>query len=100
MEVLASDAKTVHVRIGDFDASGVLARVELRLDREPGAGANTADELDDGLVIDERATAPVLRDVTEEPVLDLVPLGRAGWEVRDADGEARAVSEVLQLRLP
>ena len=38
------------------------------------------------------AAAPVLRDVTEEPMLDLVPLARARWEVRDVDAQARSLA--------
>jgi vitamin B12/bleomycin/antimicrobial peptide transport system ATP-binding/permease protein len=36
-----------------------------------------ADQLDHGKAIGERSAAPVLRDVAEQPVLDLVPLRRA-----------------------
>jgi SH3-like domain-containing protein len=36
-------------------------------------------------------SAPVLGDVTEEAVLDLVPLRGAWREVRDADGEASPI---------
>ena len=34
--------------------------------------------------------APILGSVTEEPVLDLVPLARPGWKVRDMDAEVIA----------
>jgi hypothetical protein len=45
-----------------------------------------------GLVIDQRSAAPVLGDVAEEAVLDLVPFGRR--KVRDADREASAIREI------
>src|SRR5262249_36882141 len=43
---------------------------------------------------------PVLGNVAEETVLDLIPLRRPRREVRDADGEAAAIGEPLQLELP
>ena len=51
-------------------------------------------------VIDQGSSSPVLGDVAEESMLDLVPLGRAGRKVRDADREARAVGESLEFQLP
>jgi hypothetical protein len=62
-----------------------------------GLGGGRPDQFDHGEAIDERATAPVLRDVTEQPVLDLVPLGCAGWIVADVDHEAGLLGELLQL---
>ena len=44
--------------------------------------------------------APVRSDVTEESVLDLVPLARAGWEVTHVNGQARFIGESLELVLP
>jgi len=38
--------------------------------------AGRADELHNGFVVDERPATPVLGDVAEEAMLDLVPLGR------------------------
>jgi hypothetical protein len=43
------------------------------------------DQVDDHLVAGQRPAAPVLADVREQAVLDLVPLARAGREVTDLD---------------
>ena len=43
-----------------------------------------AGHRDDHFKRPERCAAPVLRDVAEHAVLDLVPLARAGRKVRDA----------------
>jgi hypothetical protein len=46
----------------------------VRFDLETGLGGCCPDQLDHGQAIRERPAAPVLRDVAEQPVLDLVPL--------------------------
>ena len=48
----------------------------------------------------ERPSPPVLRDVTEHPVLDLVPLARARREVADRNPQPQLVGQALQLQLP
>jgi hypothetical protein len=59
-----------------------------------------ANERDHRLKGTERTTAPILIDVTEEAMLDLVPLAGAGREVRDVDPETQVVGQPLQLLLP
>src|SRR5580658_3763659 len=100
MKGVSDDIEVVHLGVRDFDAGGVGSCVELRFDAEPRSGAHAPDQLDDGLVIDQRSSSPVFGDVAEESMLDLVPLGGAGRKVRDADREARAVGESLEFQLP
>jgi len=97
---VADDVEVVHVGVRDGDPLGVGSCVELRFDSEPGGRAYATDRLHDGLVIDQGSSSPVLGDVAEESVLDLVPLGRAGRKVRDADGETGPVGKSLELQLP
>ena len=49
---------------------------------------------------DERAAAPVLRDVAEHPVFDLVPLAGSGREVANVDGHFQSIGQALQRELP
>jgi hypothetical protein len=56
--------------------------------------------LDDGFVVNERSATPVLGDVAEESVFDLVPLGCARRKVRNPDREPGSISETLELDLP
>ena len=72
MELIADDVEAFHLGFADLDALAVVVRVERALDFQPGLGRRGADQLDDGKTIAERPTAPVLRDVAEQPVLDLV----------------------------
>src|SRR5215204_569244 len=100
MKGRACDDHIREVGVRHFDADGIGTGIQLCPDREPGGGPHTPNELDHGFAIDERTPTPVLGDVTEEAVLDLVPLGGAGWKMRDADREARPRSEALQLDFP
>src|SRR5262245_1934890 len=74
MERIAGDVEGGHLGVADLDAFLVGALVEQAFDLEAGLGGRGADQLDDCNAIGERAAAPVLRDVAEQAVLDLVPL--------------------------
>src|SRR5579864_9434568 len=100
MERIAGDVEALHLGIADFDALLVGARVERAFNFETGLGGGCTDQLDDGEAIGERPTAPVLGEVTEQPVLDLVPLRDAGWIVVDVDREPGLVGKFLQFDLP
>src|SRR5208282_5974903 len=58
------------------------------------------DQIHNGLVAPERSTTPILRDVAEHPVLDLVPLAGAWWEVTDMKLQSGLISQSLQFDLP
>src|ERR1700756_3118101 len=100
MESIAGDVEGLHYCFADLDPFAVAARVERAFDLETGPGRRRPDQLDDGKAIGERATAPVLRDMAEQPVFDLVPLRCAGRIVMDMDDQAGLVGELLQLQLP
>src|SRR5215207_9364545 len=99
MELIAGDVEAFHLGFADLDALLVAAGVECALDFQTGLGCRRTDQLDHGKAIRQRPAAPVLRDVAEQPVLDLVPL-RCTWRiVVDTDREPRLVGELLQLDL-
>src|SRR5437016_9728261 len=52
------------------------------------------------LAAEQGSAAPVVGDVAEHAVLDLVPLARAGREVTDLHGQTQLVGQVLQLQSP
>ena len=58
------------------------------------------DELDDRLMIGQGSASPVLRNMTEEAMFDLVPLGGPWREVGNADGNASVVGKALQFEFP
>jgi hypothetical protein len=78
MKDIASDVEALHLGIADLDSLLIGARVERAFNFQTGLGGRRADQLNHGEAVGERLAAPVLRDVTEQPVLDLVPL-RCSW---------------------
>jgi len=67
------------------------------MDRQPGLGGCRSDQVDDDLVTDERLSPPVLADEGKQPMLDLVPLTRAGWQMADRDRYAKLLGQLLKL---
>ena len=96
MEVIAGDVERGHLGVADLDALLVGPRVERALDLQAGLGRRRGNQLDDGHEIRERFAAPVLRDVAEQAMLDLVPLGRARRIVADLDRHDDLVGELLR----
>jgi hypothetical protein len=89
MELIAGDVEGFHYGFAHLDAFLIAAGVERALDRETGFGRCRSDQFDDGKAVGKRPAAPVLRDVAEQPVLDLVPLCAAEtWEERSDDLES------------
>ena len=74
MERVAADVESLHFGIGYLDALLIGPFIERTLDLEPGFSRGRGDQLDYCSAADEWLGAPVLRDVAEQPVLDLVPL--------------------------
>src|SRR5580700_5648806 len=100
MELITGDVEAFHCGFADFDALLVAARVERAFDLQTGRGGRGPDQFDDGNASCQRPAAPVLRDVAEQPVLDLVPFRCAGRIVVDADHEPGFVGQFLQFELP
>ena len=86
--------------IADFDPFGIRPLIQRRLDFQPALGLGRPNELNDHLVTHEWPPAPVLRDVTEHSMFDLVPLARPRGEVTHADLKSQFIRQALQLHLP
>src|ERR1700730_11866698 len=100
MELIPCDVEALHLGFADFDALLVAACVERTRNFQTGLGRRRANQLDHGKAIRERPAAPILRDVAEQPVLDLVPLRCARRIVVDADHESALIGQLLQLDFP
>src|SRR6476646_378594 len=100
MERIAGDVERLHLGLPHLDALGVGALIERALDLQAGLCRGCTDQLDDGETGGQRAAAPVLRDVTEQAMLDLVPLRGPRRIVMDVERKPRLVGELLQLGLP
>ncbi len=94
------DVQACHLGIGDFEALWIGVGIQLAGDGEAGGCGGGGDQLDDGAARDERSATPVLRDVTKQPMLDLVPLGRSGRIMANRDGEPGLIGEFLEFHLP
>src|SRR5438046_10146717 len=100
MESVALEVESCHLPLGHLDALWIGVGVEFTADGQAGLGRGTGDHVDYGEAAGERRCAPVLRDVTEEAVLDLVPLRGAGRIMADLEKQAGLVGEPLQLNSP
>ena len=74
VKLVASDVEARHLGVADFNALLIMACVEHALDLQAGRSGGGADQLDNSEAVGERSAAPVLRDVAEQPMLDLIPL--------------------------
>src|SRR5687768_10477999 len=77
---------------------GIL--VQLGPNVKPCFGGRAADQIDHDLAADQGASAPVVGDVAEHPMFDLVPLAGSGWKVTDLDLDAELIGQLLQLAFP
>src|SRR5215218_10453279 len=100
MELVAGDGDAFHLGFADFDTFLIGARVEYAFDLQTRRGRRRADQLDHSKPISKRPATPVLGDVAEQPMFDLVPLRCARRIVMNVDDETRLISELLQLELP
>lgn len=71
--------------VGDFCAGLVVPGIQYGFNLQSAAGPGGANEIDDGLVIDQGLALPVQADEGEQPVLDLIPLAGSRWIMTDSD---------------
>ena len=69
-----------HFRVRDLDALWIGVAIEFAADFETGFRRGVGDQFDDDEEAEEWRRAPVLRDVAEHAMLDLVPL-RGPWRI-------------------
>ena len=90
MKDVRVQGEVAHLSLRDDEAGLIASLIQLGFDAQPRGGAGVADELDEGLEGAQRTPPPVLRDVAEQPVLDLVPLARARRKVADVNTRRRS----------
>src|ERR1700747_627505 len=100
MERVAAGSEGSHLGISCLDALLVGALVENAFDLQSRLGRGCRNQFDDGGAALQWPAAPVLRDVAETAVLDLVTLGRAWRIVADLDRHLQLGGELLPLDLP
>ena len=100
MEFVSADLDQRKLIVRDFDAGLVYVGIQLGVDLESFRGGGRRNQIDDCLKTPQRLTAPVLSDVREQPVFDLVPFAGSRREVAHGDSQSGFIGELLQLDLP
>ena len=100
MEIGSEDVEGGDFFVGYDDPFRIGVGVEFAQDFQAGLGRRRGDEVDDDLVADQGAGAPVHGDEREQAVLDLVPLACSRREMMDLNLDAEFVGEALQFELP
>ena len=86
--------------IGDFDASRIDASIQFSAYLQSGLRCRVRDQVDDYVVTDQRSPTPILGDVAEYAMLDLVPFAGARREVAHMDRHSQAHRQLLQRHFP
>ena len=91
----------IHLFLGDGNFCRVGFGVERTVNNQSGLSAGAANQPNEGLVVRQGLSCPVLADLAEEPMLDGIPLRGAGGIVTNGDSNLKAVDEfLLQGQLP
>src|ERR1700676_3030407 len=86
--------------VSDGNPGWVAPPVELCSDLQSSLGGRAGDQVDNDVVTDQGLATPVLRDVAEHTMLNLVPFAGARREMADMDGQAQLARQVLQRDFP
>ena len=69
--------------------------VQFCFDLQSRSGSCMTNQFHDDLTIEQRTTTPVLRDLAEQAMLDLVPLARPWWEMANAHRQPQPVRQLF-----
>jgi len=100
MEFILLDINCRKLFICDPNSFRVAIQIQLGFDTQPGVGCGIADQAYDHGATHQRHASPVLRDMAEHPMLNLVPFTRARGKVTDLDPQAQLIGQTLQGYLP
>ena len=72
--------------VGDLDTGWIVSAIQFGANFQAGLGGGVRDQVDNDFMAQQRAAAPVLGNVTEHAMLDLVPFAGSRREVANVDG--------------
>ena len=75
---MAAEVDLLHLVVRYFDAFAILFLVEPCTDAQAGCGTRGSNEVQNGVVVEERLSGPVVADEGEHAVLDGIPLRGTG----------------------
>src|ERR1700733_5393850 len=96
MELGPCDFYGSKLLIGNLEASLIRVGIQLGVDPQSRLGPRTPDQVHYHRSAHQRPTTPILRDMAEHPVLDLVPLAGPGREMAHGHPQPDLVGESLQ----
>jgi len=85
------EAKLGHLFVRDRNTCLVLAFIQGSFHDQAFGSTRSSDEVDHHLNIHQRLTTPVLSYEAEEPMLHLVPLAGARWEMAHRQFQANLI---------
>src|SRR3954452_11034706 len=85
VELVALDIEARHLLVANLDPLRIAPRVQHAVHCQPARRRGRGNQIHDGRMADERTASPILGDVAEQAMLDLVPLRGSGWIVADRD---------------
>ena len=100
MERVAGYVEARHFLVRDRDALCIGVAIEPAGNFQAGFRRRVGDQRDDDEEAGQRRGAPVLRDVAEHTMLDLVPLRGSRRIVADLNDQVGFIGELLQRQLP
>jgi hypothetical protein len=100
MNFVTAELDLTELFVGHSDSGLILIRVQDCLDFEPGARLGAANQINDGLIIDQGLPSPVQTDKPKAPALDLVPLAGSRRIVTDRDRYPDLIRHLLQVDFP
>src|SRR5256885_16900947 len=100
MECVWFEMQRLQFCLGHLDAGRIGAAIQVRANFQTGSCGSVGDQVDNALVADQGSAAPVLSDMAEHAMLDLVPLAGSRWEMAHVDGNPQTARQLLQRPFP
>jgi hypothetical protein len=100
MKLVAADVHLSKVRVRYFDPRLIGFGIQLSMNFEACFSSGRRDQIDDCLETSERLSTPVLGDVGEQPMFDLVPLAGSRREVAYRNAQPGFIGQLLQFDFP
>src|SRR5262252_7771955 len=91
MKLRWGEIHAFHLRITDLQPGRIGVLIQLGLNSQTRVGRGMPNEVDDHLVADQGPPPPILGNMTEHPMLDLVPLTGSRWKVSDVDRDPHGI---------
>ena len=82
-------------RIGHLNAGWIDVGVQLGFNFQARSRGRRSDQIDDDFVADQMFPAPVQADMTEHPMLNLIPRARPRQKMTHRNAQSRLVGKPL-----